>query len=130
MAKKLAFGHVSRRERQILDVLYRMGSATAAEVQKAMPAAPSYSAVRTQLRILEEKGHIRHVQEGGRYVYLPTLARDVAGRSALRHPLHAFFAGSATQPITTLLDQAASRLSAADWIRIEAAIERARKEGR
>jgi BlaI family transcriptional regulator, penicillinase repressor len=130
MAKKLALTHVSRRERQILDVLYRMGRATAAEVQKAMPAAPSYSAVRTQLRILEEKGHVRHVQDGARYVYLPTLAQDVARRSALSHLLQTFFGGSATQAITTLLDQDASRLSDEDWDRIDAAIERARKEGR
>ena len=130
MAKKLAFAYVSRRERQILDVLYRMGSATAAEVQKAMPAAPSYSAVRTQLRILEEKGHIRHVQDGARYLYLPTLARDAARRSALSHLLQTFFDGSATQAITALLDQDATRLSDEDWERIEAAIEHARKEGR
>jgi BlaI family transcriptional regulator, penicillinase repressor len=130
MAKKLAFAHASRRERQILDVLYRMGSATVAEVQKAMPAAPSYSAVRTQLRILEEKGHIRHVQDGARYVYMPTVARDTARRSALSHLLQTFFDGSATQAITALLDQDASRLSDEDWDRIETAIERARKEGR
>jgi BlaI family penicillinase repressor len=130
MAKKLAFVHVSRRERQILDILYRVGSATAAEVQKDMPEAPSYSAVRTQLRILEEKGHIRHEQDGARYVYLPTLARDAARRSALSHLLQTFFDGSATQAIAALLDHDAKRMTDADWERIEAEIERARKEGR
>lgn len=130
MAKKLAFAHASRRERQILDILYRTGSATAAEIQQAMADAPSYSAVRTQLRILEEKGHVRHEQDGARYVYLPTLARAAASRSALSHLVQTFFDGSATQAITALLDQDAKRLSDEDWDRIEAEIERARKEGR
>src|SRR4029453_1238101 len=130
MAKNLAPPDLSRRERQILDVLYKAGRATAAEVQEAMPEAPSYSAVRTQLRILEEKGHIRHEQDGARYVYLPTLARDAARRSALSHLFQTFFDGSATQAIAALLDHDAKRLSDADWDRIEAEIERARKEGR
>ena len=129
MAKTAAPPDLSRRERQILDVLYKAGRATAAEVQEAMPAAPSYSAVRTLLRILEDKGHVRHEQDGTRYVYLPTLARDTAKRSAMRHLLNTFFEGSTTQAIAALLDEDASRLSSADWDRLNAAIKRARKEG-
>ena len=129
MAKKLALPDVSRRERQILDVLYKAGRATASEIQQAMPAAPSYSAVRTLLRILEEKGHIRHQQDGTRYVYMPTLAPERAKRSALRHMLNTFFAGSATQAIAALLDEDGRRLTDEDWERLAAMIERARKEG-
>jgi predicted transcriptional regulator len=120
---------LSRRERQILDVLYKVGRATAAEVQAAIADAPSYSAVRTLLRILEDKGHVRHEQEGSRYVYLPTVARDAAKRSAMRHLLNTFFEGSTTQAIAALLDDDSSRLSSADWDRLAAAIKRARKEG-
>jgi predicted transcriptional regulator len=120
---------LSRRERQILDVLYKGGRATAAEVQAAIADAPSYSAVRTLLRILEDKGHVRHEQEGSRYVYLPTVARDAAKRSAMRHLLNTFFEGSTTQAIAALLDEDSSRLSSADWDRLAAAIKRARKEG-
>src|SRR5215212_7632482 len=129
MAKKLAPHDLSRRERQILDVLYQAGRATAAEVQAAMPAAPSYSAVRTLLRILEDKGHIRHEQDGARYVYMPTVERDSAKRSALRHLLNTFFEGSATQAIAALLDEDSLKLSKKDFDRLKAAVERARKEG-
>jgi BlaI family transcriptional regulator, penicillinase repressor len=129
MVKNAAPPDLSRRERQILDVLYKAGRATAAEVQEAMPAAPSYSAVRTLLRILEDKGHVRHEQDGSRYVYLPTVARDTAKRSALRHLLNTFFEGSTTQAIAALLDDDASRLSNADLDRLSVAIKRARKEG-
>jgi BlaI family penicillinase repressor len=129
MTKTASPPDLSRRERQILDVLYKSGRATAAEVQEAMPAAPSYSAVRTLLRILEDKGHVRHEQDGSRYVYLPIVARDAAKRSALRHLLNTFFEGSTTQAIAALLDEDSSRLSNADWDRLNAAIKRARKEG-
>ena len=128
MAKKLALPDLSRRERQILDVLYRVGHATAAEVQEAMPNAPSYSAVRTLLRILEDKGHVRHKQDGARYVYTPTVERDRAKKSALRHMLNTFFEGSATQAIAALLDEDAKRLSAADLERLKTMIDRARKQ--
>lgn len=124
-----ALPDVSRRERQILDVLYRLGRATAAEIQQAMPDPPSYSAVRTLLRILEEKGHIRHDQEGTRYVYLPKVARDHARRSALRHMLNTFFEGSAAQAIAALIDEDSRRLSDDDWNRLAEMIEQARKEG-
>lgn len=129
MAKKLAPHDLSRRERQILDALYRAGRATVAEIQQAIPSPPSYSAVRTLLRILEEKGHIRHEQDGARYVYLPRVARDQAKRSALRHLVQTFFEGSAAQAIASLLDEDSSRLSSDDWKRLGERIERARKEG-
>jgi BlaI family transcriptional regulator, penicillinase repressor len=129
VAKKLAPPDVSRRERQILDVLYRAGRATAAEIQQAMPNPPGYSAVRTLLRILEDKGHVRHEQDGARYVYLPRVERDRAKRSAMRHLLHTFFDGSATQAIAALIDDDSHKLSADDWQRLADLIERARKDG-
>jgi BlaI family penicillinase repressor len=129
VAKKLAQPDVSRRERQILDVLYRAGRATAAEIQQAMPNPPGYSAVRTLLRILEDKGHVRHEQDGARYVYLPRVERDRAKRSAMRHLLHTFFDGSATQAIAALIDDDSHKLSADDWQRLADLIERARKDG-
>jgi BlaI family transcriptional regulator, penicillinase repressor len=130
MAKKLPPVDLSRRERQILDVLYKAGRATAAEVRHALPQAPSYSAVRTLLNILEQKGHVRHDEEGTRYVYRPTVARARAQRSALRHVLNTFFEGSTTQAILALLQEDAKRLSDEDWHRLTAMIEGARKEGR
>jgi predicted transcriptional regulator len=129
VAKKLAPPDVSRRERQILDVLYRAGRATVAEIQGAMPSPPGYSAVRTLLRILEDKGHVRHEQDGARYVYLPKVKPDQAKRSALRHLLHTFFEGSTTQAIAALLDEDSSGVSDEDWKRLADMIERARKEG-
>lgn len=119
---------LSRRERQIMDIVYARGQATAAEVVAAMPDAPSYSAVRALLRILEQKGHLRHQQEGPRYVFLPTVPRDRARRSALRNVVRTFFDGSAAQAAAALLDQA--RLSDDDVERLAAAIAKARKEGR
>src|SRR2546421_1359185 len=109
---------LSRRERQIMDVLYRRESATAAEVMEGLPDPPSYSAVRAMLRILEDKGHIRHEQDGPRYIYRPTVARDNAKRSALRHILQTFFDGSAEQAISALLDESSSKLSGAELDRL------------
>ena len=120
---------LSRRERQILDILYQKGRATAAEVQTDLPEPPSYSAVRALLRILEEKGHIRHEQDGPRYVYLPTVARDNAKRSALRHILQTFFDGSAEQAISALLDEPSTRLSNDELDRLATLIDGARKSG-
>ena len=102
---------LSRRERQIIDILYANGRATAAEVQALLPDPPSYSAVRAMLRILEDKGHVRHLQDGPRYLYVPTLASDNAKRSAMRHMLQTFFDGSAEQAISALLDDSSARLS-------------------
>jgi BlaI family transcriptional regulator, penicillinase repressor len=120
---------LSRRERQIIDILYAQGRATAAEVQTALPDPPSYSAVRAMLRILEEKGHVRHEQDGPRYVYVPTLARDNAKQSALRHMLTTFFDGSAEQAISALLGDKSATLSDAELDRLSRLIERARKSG-
>lgn len=129
MAKKLAVPDLSRRERQILDALYAAGRATAAEIQHAIPDPPSYSAVRTLLRILEDKGHVKHEQEGARYVYLPTVEHQNAQRSALQHLLNTFFGGSATQAMAALLDEDSLELPKKDVERLKALIERARKEG-
>lgn len=120
---------LSRRERQIVDILYTQGHATAAEVQSALPDPPSYSAVRAMLRILEEKGHIRHEQDGPRYVYLPTVGRDRAKKTALRHVLQTFFNGSAEQALSALLDESDSRLSDRELDRLAELIDRARRTG-
>ncbi len=120
---------LSRRERQIVDILYAHGRATAAEVQSLLPDPPSYSAVRAMLRILEEKGHVRHDQDGPRYVYLPTVARDNAKRSAMRHMLQTFFDGSAAQAISALLDDSSAKLSDAELDRLARMIEDARRTG-
>jgi BlaI family penicillinase repressor len=120
---------LSRRERQIIDILYTRGRATAAEVMAALPDPPSYSAVRAMLRILEEKGHVRHEQDGPRYVYAPTVARENAKKSALRHVLHTFFDGSASQALSALLDDHSSKLSEAELDRLAGMIERARRSG-
>src|SRR5687768_16102425 len=114
---------LSRRERQIVDILYAQGRCTAAEVQAALPDPPSYSAVRAMLRILEDKGHIRHQQDGPRYVYLPIVARENAKRSAMRHMLQTFFEGSAEQAISALLDDSSSKLSDGELDRLARLIE-------
>src|SRR4051812_33331225 len=119
---------LSRRERQIMDVIYRRGRATAAEVLQDLPDPPSYSAVRALLRLLEEKGHAHHEQDGPRYVYLPTVNRERARRSALTHVVRTFFDGSATDAVAALLDGDA--LEGAELDRLSALIEQARKEGR
>jgi len=119
---------LSRRERQIMDVIYARGQATAAEVTAALPDAPSYSAVRALLRILEQKGHVRHEEDGPRYVFLPTVSRDRARKSALRNLVKTFFDGSPAQAAAALIDQA--DMSEADVARLAEMIEKARKEGR
>jgi BlaI family penicillinase repressor len=126
---KAPLTHLSRRERQIMDLLFQKGRATAAEVQRDLPDPPSYSAVRAMLRILEDKGHIRHEQDGQRYVYLPRHDRDKASHSALRHVVHTFFAGSAEQAVAALLDGGAAAISDEELARMARMIARARKEG-
>lgn len=126
---RAAHHDLSRRERQIVDALYRLGRASAAEVRAELPDAPSYSAVRALLRILEDKGHVRHEQDGPRYVYAPTVARDSAKRYAMRHLLHTFFDGSAAQAMSALLDVSSSRLSDSELDRLEQLIDQARKQG-
>jgi BlaI family penicillinase repressor len=120
---------LSRRERQIMDILYRDGKATAAEVQERLPESPSYSAVRALLRILEEKGFVRHEENGQRYVFRPKVPRETAKKSALRHMLNTFFSGSPEQAMTALLDESASRMSDQELERLQRLIEQARQNG-
>jgi BlaI family penicillinase repressor len=122
--------HLSRRERQIMDHLFRVGRATAADVLEGMPEPPSYSAVRAMLRTLEEKGHVRHEEEGRAYVYLPTTRRESARRTALTHLLRTFFDNSAEQAMAALLDLKGTKLSEAELDRMVERIEQAKKEGR
>jgi predicted transcriptional regulator len=121
---------LSRRERQIMDVLYRMGRATAAEILENIPDPPGYSAVRAMLRVLEEKKHIRHEEKDLRYVFMPVVTRDKARRSAVRHLLDTFFDGSPEQAVATLLDVSGGALSTEEFDRLAALIENARQEGR
>jgi predicted transcriptional regulator len=121
---------LSRRERQIMDILYRRGRATANEVMESLPGKPTSSTVRTQLRVLEEKGHIRHEEAGLRYVYSPAVPRHAARRSALRHLVNTFFDGSAENVVAAVLGGEASKLSADQLDRIAELIEQARKEER
>jgi predicted transcriptional regulator len=121
---------LSRRERQIMDVLYRLGRATAAEILAGLPDPPSYSAVRAMLRVLEEKKQIRHEEKDLRYVYLPIVPREKARRSAIAHLLNTFFDGSAEQAMAALLSVSAAELKPEDFDRLAALIEQARKEGR
>jgi predicted transcriptional regulator len=119
---------LSRRERQIMDTLYQRGKSSASEVREAMPNAPSYSAVRAMLRVLEEKGHIRHQAEGLKYVYLPIVPRDKAKRSAVKHLVDTFFKDAPDQVVAALLDVSSTRLTSAELDRMAEIIEKARKE--
>jgi BlaI family penicillinase repressor len=121
---------LSRRERQIMDILYRSGKASAADVLNAMPDPPSYSAVRAMLRVLEEKGHVKHQEEGLKYVYAPVVARDKAKRSAVKHVMETFFNGSAEQIVAALLDVSSTRLTRDELDRMAEMIEKAKKEGK
>jgi len=121
--------NLSRRERQIMDVLFRRGEASASEVQSGMPEAPSYSAVRAHLRTLEEKGHIRHEAKGLRYVYVPTTRPGHARRHALRHVLDTFFSGSPEKLIAALLDGNSTKLGPEDLNRLSEMIDKAKGEG-
>ncbi len=121
---------LSRRERQIMDVIYSRGQATAAEVQENMPDPPSYSAVRAMLRLLEEKGYLRHEQDGPRYLFKPTLAREKARKSALKQMLETFFDGSTEQAVAALLNLSKAKLSQDELDRMSQLIETAKKEGR
>lgn len=121
---------LSRRERQIMDIVYGLGSATAAEVLDAMPDPPSYSAVRAMMRILEEKGHLTHRHDGPRYVYTPVVPRSAASQSALRQLVKTFFDGSATQAAAALLDMSDSRLTSDEAEQLTRLIEKAKREGK
>lgn len=119
---------LSRRERQIMDVLYRLGRATAADVQTALPGSPSDSTVRTQLRVLEGKGHVVHELQGNRFVYAPTVPRHSARRSALRHLMDTFYDGSRAKVVAALLGADSGKLTPEELEGIEALIRRAREE--
>jgi len=121
---------LSRRERQIMDIIYEMKEATAQQVMERLPAAPGYSAVRALLRVLEGKGHLSHRQDGPRYVYVPRLAKEKARSSELRHLLKTFFDNSTEAAVAALLDISENNLSEEDYARLAALIEKAREEGR
>jgi BlaI family penicillinase repressor len=125
-----ALTSLSRRERQIMEILYQRGKASAAEVRGAMPDAPSYSAVRAMLRILEEKGHVKHQAEGLKYVYVPSVARDKAKRTAVKHLMETFFNGSPENVVAALLDVSSTKLSPEELDRMARLIDNARKEGK
>ncbi len=119
---------LSRRERQMMDILYRRGRATASEIREALPDPPSYSAVRAKLRVLEEKGHVRHQEQALRYVYLPIVPRDKARQSALRHMLATFFDNSTEQAITALLSLKSGSLARDTLDRLSTLIDKAKQE--
>ena len=121
---------LSRREREMMNIIFRSGRATATDVMDAMADPPSYSAVRAMLRVLENKGHLRHVPDGTRYVYRPTLPRDRAGKPALENVLETFFDGSTEKAVAALLDLSRSELSPEELDRLSELIEQARAEGR
>lgn len=119
---------LSRRERQIMDILYKLEQASAAQVLAELPDQPSYSTVRAQLRVLEEKGHVRHEEDGLKYVYAPSVPREVARRSALRHLVETFFEGSTENVVAALLGGELARLSPGELDRLSRLIARARRE--
>ena len=120
----------SRREKEMMDIVYRLGQSTAAEVREQMASPPSYSSVRSTLSGLERKGHLRHEFDGNRYIYLPTVRREAAGLSALEHLLSTFFDGSAAEVVAALIEAKRSDLSSEELEELSKLIERARKEGR
>ena len=130
MKIRRSLSNLSRRERQIMEVLYRDGTATATEVLAKIPDPPSYSAVRAMLRVLENKGHVRHASEGTRYVYTPTLPRERAGGPALANVLETFFDGSTEKAVAALLDMSPQGLSEDELDRLSQLIDQARQEGR
>jgi predicted transcriptional regulator len=121
---------LSRRERQIMDIIFELGQATAADVLDKLPDPPSYSAVRAMLRILEDKGHLKHHQDGPRYVFQPTLSRQDARDSAIQRVVRTFFDGSTEQAMAALLDLSSADMNEEDLDRLQQMIEQARKEGR
>jgi predicted transcriptional regulator len=121
---------LTKRERQIMDILYRLGRATAGEIRAGLDGAPADSTVRTQLRVLESKGHVRHEEHGLRYVYMPTVPRHSARRSALRHLVDTFFDGSAAKAVAALVGGEVARVSEDDLDRIARLVDDARRGGR
>src|ERR1700730_12009 len=129
LSRLSALPGLTRRERQIMDILYRRGRTTASEVMDDLPGRPHSSTVRTQLRVLEEKGHVTHEEEGLRYVYIPAVPRRAARKSALRHLVDTFFDGSAEQVVAAVLGGEGSRLNDKELDRIAELVAKARKEG-
>jgi BlaI family transcriptional regulator, penicillinase repressor len=119
---------LSRRERQIMDVLYERGRATAAEILAALPDPPSYSAIRALIKVLEDKGHVKHQEDGPRYVFTPSVPRSKARRNAVKHLLQTFFDDSAGEAVASLLGLSARKLKPEELDKIEELIARARKE--
>jgi predicted transcriptional regulator len=130
MAQQPHAHSLSRRERQIMDVLHRRERATAAEVQADLPAPPSYSSVRALLRILEQKGHVRHFDDGPRYVFEPVAPKSAERKSALRHVVKTFFDGSIAETVQALIDTSESKLTKAELDELARRIAEAKKEGR
>jgi BlaI family transcriptional regulator, penicillinase repressor len=122
--------HLSRRERQIMDIVYKLGRATVGEVMERLSGNPAYSTVRAQLRVLEEKGHLVHEEHGLRYVYLPKVPREVVRKSALKHLIDTFFEGSAGEAVAALLGKEGFKVSDEELARISELIQHAKKEGR
>jgi len=122
--------NLSRRERQIMDIVFELERASVAQVLERIPNPPSYSTVRALLRVLEEKGHLTHRQEGPRYIYFPTLSREEARQNALRHIMKTFFDNSTEDVVSALLNISEDRLSEMDYKRLSELIKKARKEGR
>jgi predicted transcriptional regulator len=121
---------LTRREREIMDIVYRLGRATAQDVLDNLDSPPSYSAVRALLRLLEERGHVKHQSEGSRYVYLPAVSRGEARKKALAHVVSTFFGGSVEQAVLTLVETSRSKLSQQELDRLAEVVERAKREGR
>ncbi|HSU13978.1 BlaI/MecI/CopY family transcriptional regulator [Longimicrobium sp.] len=130
MNRNTALNQLSRRERQIMDVVYRMGKASVSEVLERLPDPPSYSAVRALMRILEEKGHLKHEQDGPRYLYLPIVPRDAVKSDALSHLVRTFFGGSTEAAVAALLELPEGGLSENELDRLSQLIDEARKQGR
>jgi predicted transcriptional regulator len=126
----MALTGLSRRERQIMEILYRGGKASVSDVMEGMDDAPGYSAVRAMMRVLEDKGHIKHRAEGLKYVYVPVVTREKAKRSAVKHLLDTFFSEAPDQVVAALLDVSSNRLTKEELDRMAAMIEKARKEGK
>ena len=129
MVKEI-ISRLSRRERQIMDIIYRKGTASAAEIQKNLPSAPGYSAVRALLRVLEDKGYLKHKKDGQRYLFYPVIRKSTVRKSALSHVVSTFFDGSIEQAVSTLLDVSKDELTEDQLDRMMRAIEKARMEGR
>jgi predicted transcriptional regulator len=129
MPKQHLRGQLGARERQIMDAIYQLGEASVAQVLASLSDPPSYSAIRTMIRLLEKKGLLVHRQVGNRYVYRPAHSREAAKRSALKHLMQTFFAGSATDAVAAILHSSASKLTEDDILRLEQVIEEARQKG-